>query len=395
MVTTRTPATSRVHFTVANDGMLRVAPVTVVPDLLREAGLDPARILAEVGLPANALDDPEQLIPAAQLGALLSLGAARTGWEDFGLRAGARGGLHTIGLIGELARHAPTVGQALREIVLNLHLHDRTGVGLFEVSPRSVSFGYATYRLGTPGTRHISAGAIAIAANILRELCGKGFALTEVRLPVREPPDPAPYRRFFRAPVRFNAEEPLVVFPVSWLAAPLAQSDAGNREQLQAHLAGVMAVSDDDLCDKLKRLLRVVVVHAGGSQDQVAAHFALHRRTLNRRLNALGATFQGLVEETRFEISRQLLNDTDMSAMQIAAVLDYADASAFTRAFRRWTGTTPQRWRERPQDAIRVAGGLPAARAATNKKHAAGSEALPPGAAGEGYDPQHPTFDSH
>jgi AraC-like DNA-binding protein len=355
-MTTPFGAASHARFGLASEGTMRVAALTVVPDLLREAGLDPVTILAEIGLARDALDDPERLIAATQVGALLDLCAARTGWEDFGLRVGARGGLHTVGLIGELARHAPTVAQALREIVLNLHLHDRMGIALLDIAPDTVSFGYTIYRLGTPGTRHIIAGAMAIATNMLRELCGKGVALTEVRLALREPRDPTSYRRFFRAPVRFNADEPLIVFPARWLGEPLTHSDADKREQLQGHLAAVLAVSDDDLRDKLKRLLRMVLVHEGGSEDQVAAHFALHRRTLNRRLHALGATFHGLVEETRFEIARQLLSDTDMTALQIAAVLNYADASAFTRAFKRWSGTTPQAWRARTQEAIRVPG---------------------------------------
>jgi AraC-like DNA-binding protein len=79
----------------------------------------------------------------------------------------------------------------------------------------------------------------------------------------------------------------------------------------------------------------------------VAQLFALPRRTLNRRLEEQGYTFQGLVNEVRYEIARQLLEDTRMSMGQIAAALDYGDASAFTRAFRRWSGQTPTAWRAR------------------------------------------------
>jgi AraC-like DNA-binding protein len=71
----------------------------------------------------------------------------------------------------------------------------------------------------------------------------------------------------------------------------------------------------------------------------------MHSRTLNRRLNAFGTSFQALVDAGRFEIARQMLADSAMEVTQIAASLDYADASAFTRAFRRWSGTTPAVWR--------------------------------------------------
>jgi AraC-like DNA-binding protein len=74
----------------------------------------------------------------------------------------------------------------------------------------------------------------------------------------------------------------------------------------------------------------------------------MHRRTLNRRLRAQGTTLHRLVEETRFEIARQLVENTRIPLTEVAAILAYADASAFTRAFRRWTGTAPNRWRSAP-----------------------------------------------
>ena len=80
--------------------------------------------------------------------------------------------------------------------------------------------------------------------------------------------------------------------------------------------------------------------------DQVAKLFSIHSRTLSRRLNACGTSFQELLDEGRFEIARQLLEDTRMELHRIAESLEYADASAFTRAFRRWSGITPGQWRK-------------------------------------------------
>ena len=72
----------------------------------------------------------------------------------------------------------------------------------------------------------------------------------------------------------------------------------------------------------------------------------MHSRTLHRRLTEFDTTFQQLVDEGRFEIARQMLSNTSMVVGQIADSLGYADASAFTSAFRRWSGTTPAKWRE-------------------------------------------------
>ncbi len=68
-------------------------------------------------------------------------------------------------------------------------------------------------------------------------------------------------------------------------------------------------------------------------------------RTLRRQLVAKGTSFRNLANEARYEIARQLLTDTGMAITEIAGVLEYADASAFTRAFRRWTNVSPAAWR--------------------------------------------------
>ena len=80
----------------------------------------------------------------------------------------------------------------------------------------------------------------------------------------------------------------------------------------------------------------------------------MHSRTLHRRLAASGTNFRTLVDECRYEMARQMLKDTDADVGHIASMLDYADTSAFARAFRRWSGTTPSRWRTRDQPVLQL-----------------------------------------
>ena len=155
----------------------------------------------------------------------------------------------------------------------------------------------------------------------------------------------APYRRFFQAPLRFDAEQTVLVFPARWLERPLPGADATLRRILEQQVEALEASGGPDIVGQLRRVLRSLLVTGSGSLDQVAQLFSMHRRTLNRRLRASGTTFQRLVEEMRYEIARQLLEDTRMSVVEIAAALDYADASAFTRAFKRWSGVSSAAWR--------------------------------------------------
>ena len=68
-------------------------------------------------------------------------------------------------------------------------------------------------------------------------------------------------------------------------------------------------------------------------------------RSLARRLAREKIEFRCLVEEVRYEIARQLISDTSLPMSEVAAILGYSEASAFTRAFRRWSDTTPRSWR--------------------------------------------------
>ena len=113
------------------------------------------------------------------------------------------------------------------------------------------------------------------------------------------------------------------------------------------------AIRRGDVPDQVRRVLRMASTMApmrpmgSTALHEVAAALSVHARTLGRRLNAAGTSFQALVDEDRFEQSRQLLENSTVAVNEIAASLDYADASAFIRAFRRWTGMSPREFRKR------------------------------------------------
>ncbi|MBB3018772.1 AraC-like DNA-binding protein [Microvirga lupini] len=110
------------------------------------------------------------------------------------------------------------------------------------------------------------------------------------------------------------------------------------------------------LTDDLRRVLRIELLRDTCSAATVARLFSMHRRTLNRHLRTEGHAFRQVANEVRFEIACQLLQNTDMGLSQIAAVMRYSELSAFTRAFRRWSGQTPSAWRARHPRVQKVRG---------------------------------------
>ncbi|EGV18690.1 AraC family transcriptional regulator [Thiocapsa marina] len=331
------------------EGSLRIAPFLQVPNLLVEFGLDPASITAEAGLDIGLFDDPEQGIPLAAAGRLLALAAERSGCPSFGHRLGEQVGLDALGRIGQLAKSAPDVSTALHQVVLYLHLHDRGAVPALWISADRVVMAYVVYQAEVPGIEHIYDGAVAITFNIVKLLCGAGFEPIEVRLSRPRPADVEPYRRFYRSRISFGAEHSAVVFSADWLKRPLDGADGVLHKQLLQIIEFADVRGEENLVANLRRVIRCILVQGVAPEDTSLAHiarlFSLHRRTLNRRLQSLGTTFKTLIDEARYDVARQLLRDTSLPVVDIAASLDYADAAAFSRAFKRWSGVSPGAWR--------------------------------------------------
>jgi AraC-like DNA-binding protein len=104
--------------------------------------------------------------------------------------------------------------------------------------------------------------------------------------------------------------------------------------------------SGDDLVAALRRFVRAALAKGMASGDEAAKSLNLHRRTLHRRLRARGTTFQRVLDGVRFEVACKLLADAVHPMSEVSARLGYAEPSAFGRAFRRWSGTSPLRWRD-------------------------------------------------
>jgi AraC-like DNA-binding protein len=326
-------------------GIIRVGAAKEIPALLREFGLDPVKTAGEAGLDPRLLDDPDNFIPLVALGHLITVCIARTGCEHFGLLLGQRGNASSLGVVGMLLRQAPDVGSALQDLVTYLHLHNRSAVSKLRVDGDVAVLSYAIYHPSAESVDQIVDGGLAIGCNLMRGLCGADWKPHEVLLPHSKPVDVTPFKRFFQAPIRFDAEQAALVFSTECLARPLPGVDPDLHRLLQAHLHELDRAEGGDLPDQLRRLLRSLLFHHQCSADGMAKLFAIHRRTLNRRLRSHGTGFHTLVEEARYEIARELMTKTRVPLAQVAAALDYSEPSAFTRAFRRWSGMSPTEWR--------------------------------------------------
>ncbi len=341
-------AAPRSDLPAAAAGEVRIGPVAAIPDVLRKLGVTPSLPFVRAGVPLSTFKNPENRIAFEALGRLFSECSTLTGCDHFGLLVGECFELNGLGAIGYLMRNSATVGEALRALLLHLYLHDRGAVPiLINLDESYVLLGYSIYRHGTPGTAHLYDVAIAIGFRALKEICGATWKPLRVQFSHVRPKDPRPFRRLFGPNVRFDAEVSGIVFEASWLDHAIAGADPNLRELVMQAINQTGANSTMSFVDVVRGVLHQMVLSGASSAENVALLFGMHERTLRKRLTAERTSLQQLVSQTRFELAKQLLENTELPLSEIASALRYADAAVFSRAFRSWSKTSPREWRAR------------------------------------------------
>ena len=340
------PARPRIPRTAGETTAARahVAALKGIPQALARFGIPSESILAVVNLRASDLDDPERSAPFGDLDRLLGLCLRRTRCGHFGLLVGQYITLQSFGVAGRVARNAPSVGAALQDLAAYFVLHDSGGSVRVAIHDGRVTLGYGIH---VPGMRHsdqVYDLAVAALANVMRQLCGSDWRPDAVLLPRKRPVDIRPYREHFAAPLRFNSIMAAVVFPERQLSQAIVDADPLLHKLLSDNAVAAIARTNPGLHGDVRRTIRLLLTQRC-SRGEVARRLGLHERTLGRRLQASGTTFQRLLDDTRRDFAQQLLRDTRVPVTQVAAALGYGDPTVFTRAFTRWTGRTPSRFR--------------------------------------------------
>jgi AraC-like DNA-binding protein len=326
-----------------SDGQQRVGMLSAIPQILEEMGIDPAAVLATAGLKAAALAEEENSITMIEKGNLYLACVEATGCRHFGLLVDQRAEVARLGLVGRLMRNAPTFGAAIRDLVTHHHRYIRGSIVYLLMQGDMAFWGYALYQPGTIAIDHMCDGSMASGFNFVREL--SGAPPDQILMGHAAPPNIAPYRGYYGITPHYDAEQYALVFHASRLAAPIPGANPDLRRILEQSIARYWATTEPSVVDRVARLLRARLMSGDATLEEIAEQLAMHPRTLNRRLSDEGSSFRQIFNQTRFEFSRQMIVGTRVAITEIGLAMGYADASAFTRAFRRSSGMTPSEWR--------------------------------------------------
>ena len=309
-----------------------------LPAVLRSLSLSPEDVFQAAGVDFALYRHPNNRIAAADLGRLFTLVSQMTGRGDIGLLIADTFRPADLGLVGELAAEGPTVETALRNLVRLLRYNTLAGYPTFSTAGTSAMLGFDLRHCDFVGSNFVLEGATGMSFRFMQWLCGKSWRPDEIHFSRRAPSDLQPFHQFFGVPVRFSATEDAVLFSADWLKRHVAREEHRQKEKR-------LEIAAAPFSELVRRAVAIRLGFGQVDAQPLANMLGVSERQLFRRLKAEGTTCRQVVDDVKFSRARHLLQAGDAPIAAIAFALGYADQSAFTRAFARWSGLAPNEWR--------------------------------------------------
>lgn len=323
---------------------------TISIHLVREAllqscapGAATVEALSKVGIDPALLEQPDARVPATAYARLWRLLARRMDDEFFGmdprplksgslaflcraamaqpsLDAGLETGLGFLSLMLEQMPAQLVRQQSLAEIVL------------LEPEPKR-AFTYFTYWM--------------IVHGVACWLAGRRIPILAIELRCPPPEFCDDYRVMFSDNLRFDRPRTRMIFSADCLDLPIKRSPEELKRFLAHAPANILVKYRDptSLANRIKQDLRHMPANTWPETEGLAANLCISASTLRRRLADEGQTYQGLKDSVRKELAIVWLAEADISFVEIAVRLGFADVSSFYKAFRKWSGSNPGHYR--------------------------------------------------
>lgn len=310
--------------------------------------VDAAAILTSVGIDPDGPWDPRAMIPAAMYYDMLERLAKQIDATDLPLRTGGSMRLDEYGALGLAFKAATSLGASYARVERYARLW--TSVVEYELRPDPRGTLLILHRSGARrlGMRLSNETTLASSVSIARQVSPVPVVPLEVLNQHAAPNSVKAHHDFFGCPVRFGADIDALLFSPETLAQPNILGDEGISRYLVSHLDAELSgiTQAPPLVRQAKDAIAQALSEGVPKMAEIARGLGLSARSFHRRLSEHGISFQTLTEETRRDLAEGLLRADSHSLAEIAFLTGFSEQSSFTRAFKRWVGTTPASYRK-------------------------------------------------
>ena len=308
------------------------------------AGFDLGPLLKTAGLTAAQIDDADERLSVKAQIAFVEAVARAMGRDRLGFELAREFDLRTIGLLYYVAASSETLVEAVQRI------ERFSAVGNEAMVFRCSKGADLEIRLDYSGVaRHSDRHQVEFFLTTLVRLCRSltGMPLTPLSVTISHARSEglAEYNRFFGCQPEFAAPHDRVVFRDECRRLPIVSADPHLSDILVGYCEETLASRRNGARSSFRASVENVIApllpHGKPQAARVARKLNMSPRTLARRLADEGLSFASVLEEMRRELAMRYLEDARLSISQVAWLLGFQEAGAFTHAVRRWTGQTP------------------------------------------------------
>ena len=328
--------------------MVRTQSLRGYRELVKDLGGNPTRLLRKAGIEPTALDQLTAFTSFESLIDLLELSAADLDCSDFGLRLAERQDVGILGILSVAMLYSATVGEAM--YCASKYLHVYNAAIAFTINTRErpgqarLEFGALVkhtprwadrrtwHRIGIPHYDHVVGGTMRPATGLV--LPSSRGHRGDIPIPLRRPPDlpsrPAHLGLFGQRPAQAHQR------------TEQAATRPGHELPGKSLPRGPTPFTA-----QVRQAVETLLGTGTCGHRQVANTLHMHPRSMQRRLQDEGKTFEEIKDDVRRDLAHRYLSQPDVPLSQVTALLDYNDQSSMSRGCRRWFRATPREYRDR------------------------------------------------
>lgn len=311
-------------------------------------GVPPAASLAMIGISPELLTDPTARVPHEVAMRLWRELPERVGHPAFGLHAAEIVAESSFDVVDHAIAASSTMRSALDALIRYQRLlHDANDIH-FESMPHGELRISQRFRLPEAMPPHLVDFIAAIWVHRTALLSGRQPFLSRVELARPLPADLTAHRRSLKVPIAFGAEKNALWCPAEHMDLPIVRADASLYAVLRRHADDLLAAlpASQSLATALHRHLLGALSSGPPSIDAAATALGVSTRSLQRKLEEEGTSFKGVLDDVRRALAVSYLRDGSRTVSEVAFLVGFSEVSAFSRAFRRWTGHSAVRYQK-------------------------------------------------